>query len=586
MKKTADLSLLALLCALAASPAVAFPENQAAEKPKPPAQAAPETPPAPKAWQEIPASAATEAKGAAALEDREWLVDENGQQYSILKFPKNRSHEKLENGRLRIVGGAVFEILGEDDKSFDLKVMRPVPGKPSEVRGRAEPSREQLAAADATYPAPPPESDRLSLGRFDKGMPTRGHWRNGFDIADLNGDGKLDFMQGPPRKGGDQPRLYLGDGAGGWRAAQVNAPPGLLDYGDLRVADLDGDKKLDIAMGVHLRGVIVLKGDGKGGFTPLPAGNGLDFTVPKIGAAAPSFSARRIELVDWNRDGRLDILAYSEGPSSALAASQGASSAVANELERNEENAIRGPRIYLNQGSGKWKIAASPGAAKDLFGDDLAVADFDGDGKSDFVLSANVMSRDNLIFMNAPANGGFANLSLETRPRGYSRGVATGDWNGDGRVDVAISYVNFELGVKRSGVDLFYREADGTWRREPLTAKAGRNVLEALAAGDVDGDGHADIAGLDHDGGLSLFLGDGTGKFSFESSPEAQKPVGLCRGYGLRLVDLDGDKRDEIVATFADEPVALHEPDRCPNNGGVAVFKSASGTPPGSAAAN
>jgi hypothetical protein len=508
-------------------------------------------------------------------ESYEWLADEDGREYTVISYPKSNAHKKLADGRVRIVGGATFEILGEDETSFDLKVIRVE--KKERISRRPDigvaPSQEQLAAAEATYPAPPPTSDRLQLAAFDRGMPTRGHWRNGFDLVDMNGDGNLDFVQGPPRKGGDQIRIFLGDGKGNWRAVPSTVPPGQLDYGDIKVADLDADGNLDLAMAVHLRGVVVLKGDGRGGFVPLPEGNGLDFKVPVIGEPMPTFSSRRLELVDWNRDGKLDILAYSEGPTSSTGASHGPSSSESADLKKSVELAKRGPRVFLNEGNGKWKALPAPGSAKDMFGDDLAVADLNADGLPDFVVTSNLMGRDNLIFLNAPDNGGYAALPLEVRPRAYGRAVANGDFDGDGRVDIALSYVNFELGVKRTGVDLYIAGADGSWRRDPLISQGGKNSYEALASGDVDGDGHVDLAGLDKDGGFVLFLGDGHGKFTLESSPEAQQPRGKCRGYGLKLADIDGDGGDEIVATYADEPVALYEPDRCLNNGGVAAWK-------------
>jgi hypothetical protein len=575
MKKTAVLSLSLSLAALAAACTSSSPTPPQTAEAAPAPEAKPSKSPAPPASE---APAAPEVKRAFDDDESyEWLVDEEGKEYTILSYPKSNAHMKLPDGRVRIAGGASFEVLGETDSSLELKLMRL---RRTERISRqpdvgVAPSREQLALADATYPAPPPSSDRLRLAAFDRGMPTRGHWRNGFDIVDMNGDGKLDFVQGPPRKGGDQIRIFLSDAQGAWRSVPSTVPSGQLDYGDIKVADLDADGNLDVAMAVHLRGVIVLKGDGRGGFTPLPEGNGLDFKVPVIGEPVPTFSSRRLELVDWNRDGKLDILAYSEGPTSSSGASHGPSTSESAEIKKSVELAKRGPRVFLNQGKGRWKALPAPGSAKDLFGDDLAVADLNGDGLPDFVVASNLMGRDNLIFLNAPANGGYAALPLEVRPRAYVRSVADGDFDEDGRVDIALGYVNFELGVKRAGVDLYFGGADGVWRRAPLTSEAGRNVFEALTAGDVDGDGHLDLAGLDKDGGFGLFLGDGKGKFTLETSPEAQEPRGKCRGYGLKLADLDGDGADEIVATYADEPVALYEPDRCVNNGGVAIWKGA-----------
>ncbi len=57
-----------------------------------------------------------------------------------------------------------------------------------------------------------------------------------------------------------------------------------------------------------------------------------------------------------------------------------------------------------------------------------------------------------------------------------------------------------------------------------------------------------------------------------EESPEAQQPHGDCRGYGLKLADIDRDGRAEIVASYAGEGNALFDPTRCTSQGGVAAW--------------
>ncbi len=86
------------------------------------------------------------------------------------------------------------------------------------------------------------------------------------------------------------------------------------------------------------------------------------------------------------------------------------------------------------------------------------------------------------------------------------------------------------------------------------------------------------------DGNTQVFLGDGKGHFTRESSPEAQQPRGRCRAYAVRLADVDGDGGPEIVSSYADEPVTLYDAQRCTNNGGVAAFHLAPDAP--AAAAN
>jgi hypothetical protein len=55
---------------------------------------------------------------------------------------------------------------------------------------------------------------------------------------------------------------------------------------------------------------------------------------------------------------------------------------------------------------------------------------------------------------------------------------------------------------------------------------------------------------------LIVLLGDGKGGFARQAGPALEKTSG-CRGYHVRLVDLDGDQRSEILAEFAGEQAGL-----------------------------
>ena len=76
-----------------------------------------------------------------------------------------------------------------------------------------------------------------------------------------------------------------------------------------------------------------------------------------------------------------------------------------------------------------------------------------------------------------------------------------------------------------------------------MFVRDGRTGFSALEAGDLDGDKLLDLVATDHDGAMQLLLGDGKGGFVREASPETQQPRGDCRGYGLKIVDLDRDGR-------------------------------------------
>lgn len=499
--------------------------------------------------------------------DGEWKFDAEGRAYFIRLRPKSLPHRLLDDSRIQIVYGGTYELAGQDAENFWLKVYRPSSEPRERVPVVQKPTAAELAASAATFPGELAASDRLQLKAFDTGLPRSGMWRNGFDVADTNGDGKLDLMHGPPRRGGDQPKLFLGDGHGVWTPAKASVPSGLLDYGDVKVADFNRDGKADLAVASHLRGIAVFIGDGAGKYTPW--GEGLDFVVPKAGYDGLGFSSRRLEVLDWNKDGKLDIVALSEGPQLSI---QGGGKS---ERVTGVQTAATqfGPRIYLNQGDGTWVPVVGSSEQRQVFGDDLALADFDGDGRTDFVTSSNAMGAANLVYLNAKsAAGKWITKELPVRPRAYSNSVAVGDFDGDKRPDVALSYTSFELGVNRVGVDLYLARKDGSWSRKGVISRPGKIGFSGLEGGDVDGDGALDLVAVDHDGYVLVLLGDGTGGFSSETSPEAQQPRGMCRGYGLKLVDVDRDGKAEVLASFAGEGDALFDPSRCPGRGGIAAW--------------
>ena len=469
----------------------------------------------------------------------DWFVDERGQYY-LVEVPRDPRYIILPaENRVMLPPGASFALVEEREDTLVVKVYnpalanQPVPPRPVNPAKALLSDLEELAVASG---------DRLRLVSSTR-LASRGQWRQGFELADVDGDGNLDIVHGPLRKGDGQPKIFLGDGAGGWRLwreARFESPP--LDYGDVAVADFDGDGQLDLALAVHLRGLIVLLGDGKGTFRRWSAE--LPYWTPETGEAAPPFSSRKVAVVDWNRDGRPDLLTVGEGPRVARLGSQSP------EFTHGDRGAI----LFLNRGGGKWDRYDQGTGRNSIFGDDLAVGDFDGDGRSDFALASRVRGATKLVHMGQP-DGGWEAVSLGqlVRPGFYGAAHAV-DLDGDGRDELLLGYSASAGADQWTGIDLVELE-DGAWRREALTAvKEKRGSVTALTTGDVDGDGQLDVVALTGTGDRWILLGARDGGFVREESPELAPREPRCAGYEAAVTRLGGGGPTLVILAFAGEP--------------------------------
>jgi hypothetical protein len=484
-----------------------------------------------------------------------WLVDEGGAEYTLFRWRKHAGYYTFEDASRRHVTlrhGVRFRVEHEDADYLYLRWYNTAP-----IRARLE-SAAAAAAAEAakiraSYRAVIPEADAFRLAPWDEGLPRAGQWRNGFALADFDGDGNLDLAHGPPRKGGSAaPVVFLGDGGGRWRRWEAaRFPPLPYDYGDVAAGDLDGDGRQDLVLAAHLRGLLALRGDGAGGFAPWGAGLPVRGPAAPVAGAAPpppqlAFSSRAIALADWNRDSRPDILALAEGPTSVRQVAGGPPPL--------------GKVIFLNGGDGTWRPLHGPGG---LFGDSIVPLDLDDDGVLDFVTDSRVVGSAELLNFGEPGGAWRAESLPQARGGLRVHAVAAADLDGDGRRDLLLAFQSREAGEVRHGLDAYFAagtpgKAEEPWRRTSVWAVAGgwAAAVTALATGDLDGDGDADAAMLTAAGGVGLLRNDGKGEFALDRSPEADPDAAHlgCRGYALELVDLDGDRRPELVAGFAGEP--------------------------------
>lgn len=433
-------------------------------------------------------------------------------------------------------------------------------GNPPSAPIAGPPAPAPASSASASQPSlvELPSTKRLAAEAFDQGLPKNGQWRNGFDVADMNGDGELDIVHGPARKTFPlRPVVFLGDGHGRWRAWKEATFPSLgYDYGDVHAADLDGDGILDLALAVHLKGVAALRHDGQGHFSQL--GRGLD-----LEAGAP-FGSRTLLATDWKDDGHQAILALSDGPRPPSRTEARASSLGVRLFTLADAKGPAGaPR--------EWKLEALATSGLDrLFGDSLALGDVDGDGKKDLAVGSNILGEARVLFRRV--GGALVPVPVAgLRARSLVRSVALADFDGDARDDLVVAYASSEGERWFVGIDLFMSRAE-TFERREIAREESRNDYAALAVCSFDGERkQKSLAVTRGDGTVSLFAADGRGFVTQDLRMPNTGREG-CRGYRVRCVDLNRDGKDELVASFAGESDAASETDACASQGALEVW--------------
>ena len=154
--------------------------------------------------------------------------------------------------------------------------------------------------------------------------------------------------------------------------------------------------------------------------------------------------------------------------------------------------------VYRNDGNGVFTdVSASSGVgALRSNGLGVVVSDYDGDGRPDVFVANDTMP--NFLFHNM-GNMRFAEVGLASgiavAADGKARagmGIDTGDYDGDGRLDVVITNLDFEMHTLQRGLDR------GLFEYATIDSGLGFPTLPFVGFGvaflDYDNDGRLDIA--------------------------------------------------------------------------------------------
>ena len=207
----------------------------------------------------------------------------------------------------------------------------------------------------------------------------------------------------------------------------------------------------------------------------------------------------------------------------------------------------------------------------------IATGDIDGDGRLDLAIASGTLGDSRLWYRGGEGCTWTAEAVDAMRPRSYITSIALADVeteinNDDTRDEIIVGYTEFATEQPMFGVDVLSRTRDGAWSRRALMREAGRVRVEAIGAGDLDGDGHQDIAIVGQHGAATIFLGDGRGGFTRERQTIASPDS--CEGSTIAIGDLDGDGLSDLVIGYAQEGASLEYDDVCKGEGAIAAWKA------------
>ncbi|MFG1944315.1 hypothetical protein [Nonomuraea sp. NPDC048826] len=328
--------------------------------------------------------------------------------------------------------------------------------------------------------------------------------------SDFDGDGRPDLAVGAPyddRRAGSVTVLY-GSGRE-QRLVQDDPEPGDAFGAALAVGHFDGDRCADLAVGVpdefvgervpgaDGNGVVLLYHGSRGGLRP----------GQKLSLAGPSSDRFGAALAagDLDGDGRDELAVGAPG------------------LGRGG-----GVTVYWMKGREPYRITQRSGwvrqaaRATDGWGETLATGDFDGDGRDELVVGApaDTVTKDGQgsvtvldprrrravrVTQSSPGVTGAAE-----KWDAFGAALATGDFDGDGRDDLAIGVPGEGLTAGQRAMDygdgalhVLHGTRNGLrgarsemWTQRLLKGEPRYydRFGTSLAAGDFDGDGNDDLA--------------------------------------------------------------------------------------------
>ena len=346
----------------------------------------------------------------------------------------------------------------------------------------------------------------------------------GIVTADFNNDGVADLAITDVKGSDPRARIYLGNGSGGFTAGGTQTVG--IDPTSIAAGDFNGDNKFDVAVANYSdRTISVLSGDGSGNLLAGSTFNaGAPYTVT-IGGVPTNTTNPRPRIIisgDFNSDGKADL-------------------AWTNDYDNVSGTEVAGTiGIAINNGTATpfSSVTATDTIGNNPYG--LIATDLNGDGKLDLI-AANSPSTGNgsISALLGNGNGTFqsaVNTTVGTRPRYF----AAGDFNRDGKQDLALSQTSSDNNLR-----ILLGNGSGGFSSQSTLSMGVEAAPRGVISADFNADGYLDVAVSSVAGdNVSIFLGSGDGNFNTRKVFAAGDAA-----YWMASADFDRDGLPDLAIT-------------------------------------